>query len=185
MKTSDNRAEDRRLLLGYSDDPEAGDRREAALATEERQYGTAGGVVGREAQNRVARDLLVFLVASILWVAAIFFLLPWPPAQASSSSSSSSSSAAATSPSHGPMVVGGERGGGGALNEHGIMKDTSRFHNVTSGAKLVGCGNSTAEALAGGCKYDTLLNAWVPGRCFDREWIEEYEDDGSWAAFAE
>lgn len=71
------------------------------------------------------------------------------------------------------------------VNEQGFMKDMSRFHNVTSGARLISCGNSTAKALAGGCEYDTLLNAWVPGECFDQEWVEEYEDDGSWAAFEE
>lgn len=163
------------FLLGYSDDL-ARDRRVDTKhhnIEEEGQY-VSPKTVGRDAQNRIARDLLVFLLASILWVVAIFLFLPWP--QGASSSSHNSLETSTTMPSTGMQ---------GEVNEHGVMKDTSRFHNVTSGARLVTCGNSTAEALAENCKYDTLLNAWVPARCLDREWIEEYQDDGSWAAFAE
>ncbi|KAK0618912.1 hypothetical protein B0T14DRAFT_518250 [Immersiella caudata] len=57
-------------------------------------------------------------------------------------------------------------------------------HNVTSGATLLTCGNSQAEARSLGCKYDPFLNHWVPQPCYDDEWIAEYEDDGSWGAFA-
>jgi hypothetical protein len=58
-------------------------------------------------------------------------------------------------------------------------------HNITTNAKLLTCGNSTQEAKALGCKYDVLLNHWVAAPCLDEDWIAEYEDDGSWAAFAD
>jgi len=49
----------------------------------------------------------------------------------------------------------------------------SRKHNVTSGAKLLNCGekHSNEEARAMGCSYDVLLNAWVPAPCFDNEYV--------------
>ncbi|KAK2035253.1 hypothetical protein LX32DRAFT_669359 [Colletotrichum zoysiae] len=59
------------------------------------------------------------------------------------------------------------------------------FHNVTSTAHYISCGNSTAEAKRNGCRYDTLLNYWVHERCFDQEFETEYQDDDSWAAFAD
>ena len=58
-------------------------------------------------------------------------------------------------------------------------------HNVTSGAKLLTCGDCVDEAREMGCKYDMLLNNWVPEPCFDEEFIEEYADDNSWAAYAD
>lgn len=195
MKT--DTAEDHRQPLlfgeGYSEDP-AGDRCATHAVEDERDLDgrpLSHYVVGREAQNRLARDMLVFLFASILWVLAIFVFLPWPtpyPSPASTSSVASSTTTTTTTTTQTtppPPTTMEEEENGGALNEHGILKDTSRFHNVTSGAKLLSCGNSTVEALAAGCQYDTLLNAWVPARCLDREWIEEYQDDGSWAAFEE
>ena len=58
-------------------------------------------------------------------------------------------------------------------------------HNVTSNAKLLSCGKSTQEAKALGCKYDVLLNAWVPAPCMDEEFIQEYKDDGTWSSYAD
>ena len=58
-------------------------------------------------------------------------------------------------------------------------------HNITSNARLVTCGNSTQEARALGCKYDVLLNNWVPAQCVDKEFVQEYQDDRSWGAFAD
>ena len=56
-------------------------------------------------------------------------------------------------------------------------------HNITSNSKLLKCGNSTAEAKALGCRYDILLNHWVPSQCWDQEMIDEYQDDDSWTAY--
>jgi hypothetical protein len=58
-------------------------------------------------------------------------------------------------------------------------------HNVTSHAKLITCGTSIEEAQSIGCKYDVLLNTWVPPQCADNEFVNEYLDDGSWDAFAD
>ncbi|KAM0285791.1 hypothetical protein ACHAQH_001253 [Verticillium albo-atrum] len=58
-------------------------------------------------------------------------------------------------------------------------------HNITSNARLVTCGNSTQEAKEAGCQYDILLNNWVPEQCLDQEFIDEYRDDQSWAAFSD
>ncbi|CZR65704.1 uncharacterized protein PAC_15604 [Phialocephala subalpina] len=58
-------------------------------------------------------------------------------------------------------------------------------HNVTSHARLVNCGNSTKEARELNCKFDVLLNHWVPAPCLDQDFIEEYQDDDSWTAFAD
>jgi hypothetical protein len=61
-------------------------------------------------------------------------------------------------------------------------------HNVTSNAQLLTCGNTTQQALAQGCKYDILLNNWVPAPCFDadsEDFIADYTDDKSWGAFAD
>ena len=58
-------------------------------------------------------------------------------------------------------------------------------HNITSNRRLLKCGNSTQEARALDCKYDILLNNWVPAPCLDQDFIDEYRDDDSWAAFAD
>lgn len=159
--------EDQRPFLGgYSDDPalspSPGPDPEQTLKSKKSALRT----------NRLARDLLVFLIASLLWLGAIFFLLPWPSA---SSAAAEESSSANSNHHHNHSEE-------EFLNMQG---DMSRFHNVTSGATFVSCGNSTAEAKAAGCHYDTLLNHWVPAQCVDQEWIDEYQDDGSWTAFSE
>jgi len=56
-------------------------------------------------------------------------------------------------------------------------------HNLTSNARALDCGDSVEEARAAGCKYDILLNHWVPAPCYDDEFVREYQDDGSWAAY--
>jgi hypothetical protein len=40
------------------------------------------------------------------------------------------------------------------------------------------CGNSTAEAVALGCKYDSLAAAWLPEHCRDDELTAEFERSG-------
>ena len=52
------------------------------------------------------------------------------------------------------------------------------------------CGNSTAEAVALGCKYDSLAAAWLPEHCRDDELTAEFERsgpgvDGSWTYWAD
>ncbi|KAK6833378.1 hypothetical protein PG987_008072 [Apiospora arundinis] len=45
------------------------------------------------------------------------------------------------------------------------------------------CGNSTAEARALGCSYDTLEQSWVPPDCADLETLEEYQRWNTWPGF--
>lgn len=58
-------------------------------------------------------------------------------------------------------------------------------HNITSGATLYSCGNTTISAKALGCQYDILLNHWVHASCISQEFIDEYTDDGSWTAYTD
>lgn len=149
-------------FLGYYDDP-AQPPSEDTLAEARR---TARG-------HKLAGDLLVFLLASLLWLAAIFLLLPRPPAAPAEHGDSSCGSAAAAAATH------------ARAQAQATAKGDFRVHNVTSGSSFVSCGNSTAEARRAGCQYDTLLTHWVPARCADQEWVDEYQDDDSWMAFAE
>ncbi|KAG4439103.1 hypothetical protein IFR05_005390 [Cadophora sp. M221] len=66
---------------------------------------------------------------------------------------------------------------------HTYGSSPEQRHNITSGSKLIKCGNSTAEAKALNCRYDILLNHWIPSQCWDQDMIDEYKDDDSWAAF--
>ncbi|TQN66650.1 hypothetical protein CSHISOI_08867 [Colletotrichum shisoi] len=101
----------------------------------------------------------VLVGTSLVWI--LLFLLFTPPRTASTS-------AQAPEPSGLP----------------GIHVAGDRF-NVTSDRKEISCGSTTKEASAKGCKYDILLNHWVPAPCFDKESVDEYQEDGSWGAFSD
>lgn len=52
------------------------------------------------------------------------------------------------------------------------------------------CGNSVADALARGCKFDPIAPAWLPDHCRDDHLIEEWNrsgpgPDGSWTYYAD
>lgn len=67
---------------------------------------------------------------------------------------------------------------------HSTTVSTAEEHqNITSNAWALDCGDSVAQAKALGCKYDVLLNHWVPAPCVDDEFVKEYQDDHSWAAY--
>jgi hypothetical protein len=70
------------------------------------------------------------------------------------------------------------------IHTGGRKNDAGYRHNVTTDATLMTCGNSTTEARSLGCKYDVFLNHWVPRPCYDDEWVAEYQEDGSWGAYA-
>ncbi|KAL2062924.1 hypothetical protein VTL71DRAFT_5996 [Oculimacula yallundae] len=67
--------------------------------------------------------------------------------------------------------------------KHAYSPSTTNRHNITSNSKLIHCGNSTAEAKALDCRYDILLNHWVPSPCWEGDMVEEYQDDDSWTAY--
>lgn len=162
-------------FLAFSDDPVAhggASTSEGSLAPHREALIKASGT------RRVIRDIFVCVATSLVWVLFIWMFIPGsapasPPASppASSPSSPAGDDAPGQMPSQGSSVITGE--------------DMARFHNITSGAKYISCGNSTEEARSKGCTYDTLLNAWVPAQCLDQEWIDEYQDDASWTAFSE
>ncbi|TDZ36151.1 hypothetical protein C8034_v002435 [Colletotrichum sidae] len=108
-------------------------------------------------RSTIISHILVFVGTSLLWALAVYLLVPWPM------TSPGGMSSAKASGNH----VAGQR------------------HNVTSNRRLIMCGNTTAEARANGCKYDILLNHWVPAACFDRNSVEEYREDESWGAYAD
>lgn len=158
-------------FLAFSDDPATqggASTGDASLAPHREALSKSSGT------RRVIRDIFVCLATSLVWVLFIWMFIPGPvpaPAPASSPSSPAGDDAAGQMPGQGSSVITGE--------------DMARFHNITSGAKYISCGNSTEEARSKGCTYDTLLNAWVPAQCLDQEWIDEYQDDASWTAFSE
>lgn len=52
-------------------------------------------------------------------------------------------------------------------------KPDAKIHNITSDMHLLTCGpnRSNEEARSRGCKYDVLLNGWVPEPCYDPEFV--------------
>lgn len=159
-------------FLAFSDDPagQAG----AAAGDDGRLPPHREGPIKASCTRRLLRDFIVCLATSLLWALVIWIFIPGPASSAQPSPSSrpaDDDAAAAQMPSQGSSLITGE--------------DMARFHNITSGAKYISCGNSTEEARSKACTYDTLLNAWVPAQCLDQEWIDEYQDDASWTAFAE
>lgn len=42
------------------------------------------------------------------------------------------------------------------------------------------CGNSSAEALAQNCVFDTMLYGWTHPQCFDEALMRQYLDAGNW-----
>lgn len=58
----------------------------------------------------------------------------------------------------------------------------SRPLNMTSNAHLLHCGTTPSEARLRNCKYDILLNNWVPSPCFTQEFIDDYIDENNYSA---
>ncbi|XWX02310.1 hypothetical protein V2A60_010347 [Cordyceps javanica] len=49
--------------------------------------------------------------------------------------------------------------------------------------KTLSCGNSTAEARALGCQFDSLSFLWVPAPCFDEEMNHAYQTKVNWHGY--
>ncbi|KAL1866490.1 hypothetical protein Daus18300_006725 [Diaporthe australafricana] len=99
--------------------------------------------------------LFVAIITSLLWSVVILFFVDIPRA--------STAAAEQKEPSSG---------------------STGRY-NITTNAHKLTCGNSIPEAKTLGCKYDLLLNNWVPEPCYDKEWLDEYKEDDSWGGYAD
>ena len=49
------------------------------------------------------------------------------------------------------------------------------WHPLTSKDPTCYCGESTAEAIALGCKYDSMAQGWLPDHCRDDELVSHTE----------
>ncbi|KXH41650.1 hypothetical protein CSIM01_13636 [Colletotrichum simmondsii] len=159
----ESKQEDHEPFLGFRDDPNRRTSTEDEMENDGSRRQQEALRTSRP--GRLLRDILVFLATSLLWVAAFYLLVPSPMSQ-----------------NTGGKVTDEEDGGSRTPTSSDYI---AAFHNVTSNAEYISCGNSTGEAKKMGCKYDTLLNYWVPSQCYDREFETEYKDDDSWNAFAD
>ncbi|TEA16562.1 hypothetical protein C8034_v012399 [Colletotrichum sidae] len=157
--------EDQQPFLGFRDDPT---KRDSESINDE-EHGEKSDTQLHLDQarktsrtRRYLRDFLVILVTSLVWV-VVFSAIP--------SSQRPSSYSLFTPP---------------AFSEIPEMTfHDARVHNLTTNAVYLDCGNSTAEAKAKGCVYETLLNYWVPAKCHDKEYEQEYQDDDTWYAYSD
>ena len=102
----------------------------------------------------------IFVLTSAFWMVVVFIFVPSPTSISTSSYRPSASSGS---------------GGGSGTQASGKASPYSSY-NITTGTTLLECGEkdgerSNEEARRMGCRYDVLLNAWVPGPCFDEECV--------------
>ncbi|KXH48796.1 hypothetical protein CSIM01_13682 [Colletotrichum simmondsii] len=66
------------------------------------------------------------------------------------------------------------------FHPHAQSEGTSTPDNLHAAPTITSCdcGNSTAEAVTLGCKYDSLAAAWLPEHCRDDELTTEFERSG-------
>lgn len=123
----------------------------------------------KPSRGNILPYIVVCFATSIFW-AGLFYLFhpgngpstsPHPPAHAPSAAAMTAAATTTTA--------------GGSLSRH----------NVTTGARLLTCGEDVAAAKASGCRYDVLLSHWVPGPCYGQGHVDEHLDDGSWAGYAD
>ncbi|KAK1976849.1 hypothetical protein LZ30DRAFT_636154 [Colletotrichum cereale] len=153
----ESKIDDRQPFLGFRDDPTAQD----PMANEDTQTDTPHDKKFAQKgsqKNRVFRDAVVSMATSAVWALVAFLFIH-----------NTRSSPSRNTDNKSPIS----------------SNYLAAFHNITSSANYISCGNSTAEAKRNGCRYDTLLNYWVHERCFDQEFETEYQDDDSWTAFAD
>lgn len=121
----------------------------------------------KPARGNILPYIVVCFATSIFWGGLLYLFHP----------TSTLSPLAASSNS--PLASAAE-----TFQPPGLPSTTDR-HNITHNAHLLTCGTTVASAKANGCKYDILLNNWVPAPCYDQEFIDEYVDDDSWGGFAD
>lgn len=136
----------------------------------------------RRALKPVVSHSLVFVLTSLLW---IFLVLPHSPRGSRAMPPPPPPHHHAAAGSSGHSHTGGHDVDLKAPLPHGASSSSSsaETRNATSGATLVTCGSSTAEAKAKGCRYDMLLNHWVAPACISSEWVDEYADDATWYGY--
>ena len=166
-----SKTESNQPLMQYTDHPTAA----AASADDDFEEGQGGAATPRQRQRpsrQVASHLVVFIATSLLWVFVLFVMKAGAPSSTTPSPTPSSSPSSTPGHHH-------------AAADTMTTTTTGSENSITAGATLRTCGNTTAEARARDCRYDLLLNSWVPAACYDGEFEEEYLDDGSGGAFAD
>ncbi|KAK7966559.1 uncharacterized protein PG986_000836 [Apiospora aurea] len=120
--------------------------------------------------KHIVSYVVVIVTTSLFWVLVML----------SHTSSNDGAAACASSP-----TIEGTGTGTGTGNTSPLVNPDQEQHrvNITTGATYLICGNSTQEARSRGCRYDVLLNNWVPAPCYDADFVAEYEEDGSSAAY--
>lgn len=160
---------DRKPFLGYADDPEK---------EEARQFRHV-----KTSRGNMLPYIVVCFATSLFW-AGLFYL--FHPGNGAGISTNSNPHAHASAPAADAIAVHPDHlttpSSSSSSTSYAARPDR---HNVTTGAHLLTCGPDVAAAKASGCRYDVLLNNWVPGPCFDQEFIDEYLDDDSWAGYAD
>lgn len=111
--------------------------------------------------------LAIWGLVSLAWQATET-LLPTAGLSITSNSSSTTSSSSSQQPEH----------------------DVYRPETLAPGLNECDCGPTTADALARGCRYDSLSTAWLPPYCRDDELTAEFDrsgpgPEGSWSYFAD
>lgn len=51
--------------------------------------------------------------------------------------------------------------------------------------RYFGCGNSTADASAAGCRFDAMAYTWVHPKCFDQELVYDFLGQYDWSWYAD
>lgn len=54
-----------------------------------------------------------------------------------------------------------------------------------SQVRYYGCGNSTQDASAAGCKFDVMSYTWVHPRCFDQELMYDFLGASEWTWYGD
>ncbi|GKT64210.1 hypothetical protein ColTof3_11549 [Colletotrichum tofieldiae] len=157
----ESKTEDQQPFLGFRTDPMKRDLTDGDIADIDRLHHHLQ-TCKLCRRPRVLRDVVIFLGTSLLWIVALYILMPGQ--KFSHSESPTATPAIEWSP------------------ERNFIAE---YHNITSNAELMSCGYTLAEAKERGCVYDTLLNHWVPSQCYDRDFEVEYQEDNSWAAYAD
>lgn len=67
---------------------------------------------------------------------------------------------------------------GFSSNDVAALIEQQVSHVQHGNRKSCNCGESIAEARAMGCKYDSIMTAWLPDHCRDDELTEEFNNAG-------
>lgn len=143
----------------------------------------------RRKTNKVLPPLLTFLLTSLFWLLVMLWTRPDAPAR----DAPSPSHEAHQSGSHKPIASDktthenhdAHKSTPAGVHVHPPEATYAPRHNITTNAHMISCGETPESAEANNCTYDILLNAWVPAPCFEQDWIDEYTEDMSWAAYTD